>query len=180
MEKKLYDTLFLDRDGVINRRTPGVYFQKWEDFIFEKNALEAIVLASKYFERILVVTNQSGLEKRSITEEGLLEIHFRLMEEVAKNGGKIDKIYFCPHKAFSRCGCRKPALGMGNQAKADFPDLDFLQSIMVGDSISDIEFGKSLGMKTVLVEGKHEEYEAQRQLSVDFRVKNLMDFVAQL
>ena len=173
-------SLFLDRDGVINRRTPYHFIKIWEDFEFETGALEAIVAASKIFGCIVVVTNQSGLEKRILTEETLQDIHNQLVTTVKDAGGHLDKIYYCPHKAFSRCGCRKPATGMAIQAQSDFPDIDFSKSIMVGDSLSDIEFGKKLGMKTVLVEGKKEEFEAQRQVSVDFRAKNLSHFLEKI
>ena len=170
-------SLFLDRDGVINRRTPYHFVKIWEDFEFETGALEAIVAASKIFGRIVVLTNQSGLEKQILTEETLQNIHNQLITTVKNAGGHLDKIYYCPHKAFSRCACRKPATGMGIQAQSDFPDIDFSKSIMVGDSLSDMELGKKLGMKTVLVEGKKEEFEAQRQVSVDFSVKNLANFI---
>jgi histidinol-phosphate phosphatase family protein len=171
-------TLFLDRDGVINKRVPNEYITKWEDFRLEPKAIEAIVAASNIVKYVIVVTNQAGLQKQLMTEEALLDIHQKLMSAVAEKGGKIAEIYYCPHKAFTRCGCRKPAIGMGTQAKIDFPDLDFSKSIMVGDSISDIEFGKALGMKTVLVEGKLEEMALQRQVFVDAKVRNLHEFVA--
>ncbi len=170
-------TLFLDRDGVINRRTPNDYIKCWEDFEFEVGAIEAIVKASTIFGRIVVVTNQSGLEKRIMTEDFLQKIHSQLVESINMAGGKIDKVYYCPHKAFSRCQCRKPATGMAFQAQSDFPEIDFSKSVMVGDSISDMEFGKKLGMFVVLVEGKMEEYEAQRNLSVDVRTRNLAAFM---
>ncbi len=170
-------TLFLDRDGVINCRTNGHFIKVWEDFEWEKGALEAIVGASAIFERIVVVTNQSGLEKRILPEETLQEIHQNIINTVAEAGGKIDKIYYCPHKAFSKCTCRKPKTGMAFQAKEDFSDIDFTQSVMVGDSISDMEFGKALGMYVVLVAGKKEEYDAQLNVCVDFRAKNLFNFI---
>jgi D-glycero-D-manno-heptose 1,7-bisphosphate phosphatase len=170
-------TLFLDRDGVINRRTPNDYIKRWEDFEFEAGVIAAIVKASNIFGRIVVVTNQSGLEKRIVTEDFLQQIHLQLVETIQAAGGKIDKVYYCPHKAFSRCQCRKPATGMAFQAKDDFEEIDFSKSVMVGDSISDMEFGKKLGMLVVLVEGKMEEWEAQRNLSVDVRAKNLAAFI---
>lgn len=170
-------TLFLDRDGVINRRIAGHFIKVWEDFEWETGALEAIVRASTIFERIVVVTNQSGLEKRILPEETLQEIHQTIIDTLTAAGGKIDKVYYCPHKAFSKCTCRKPKTGMAFQAKNDFPEIDFTQSVMVGDSISDMEFGKALGMYVVLVAGKKEEYDAQHNVCVDFRAKNLLDFI---
>ncbi len=170
--------LFLDRDGVINTRTPGDYVQRRREFVFEKEALEALQILAGIFPKIVVVTNQQGIGKGLMTAAQLADVHQFMLEQVAAAGGRIDGVYHCPHLAASCCGCRKPAVGMGLQAQADFPEIDFSKSWLVGDSASDMVFGKTLGMRTVLVAGKMEEAEALAGLEVDFRVKSLADVPA--
>jgi histidinol-phosphate phosphatase family protein len=141
-------TLFLDRDGVINRRKIDDCVKSVDEFLFEDGALEAIAKLSKCFERIVVVTNQQGVEKKIMTEKTLNDIHKHMKNEVEKAGGKLDAVYFCPD---SESLYRKPNIGMGLLAKQEFPNIRFRQSIMVGDAISDMRFGKKLGMKTVFI-----------------------------
>jgi D-glycero-D-manno-heptose 1,7-bisphosphate phosphatase len=143
-------TLFLDRDGVINRKIDNGYVTRWSDFIFLDGSLEAISGCSKKFGKIIVVTNQRGVGRGFMTEESLENIHKRMIEQVNENGGRIDKIYCCT--ALSDLAlCRKPNIGMAIKALTDFPEIDFKKSIMVGDSFSDLMFGSKLGMLNVLI-----------------------------
>jgi len=145
-----YNTLFLDRDGVINRHLPDDYVKNWEEFEFLPGVLDALVLLSDIFQHIVVVTNQRGVGKGLMTENDLNTIHETMLSVIQKNGGRIDKIYYCTDLENESIN-RKPNSGMANQAKKDFPGIDFEKSIMVGDSTSDIEFGNRLGMKTILI-----------------------------
>lgn len=144
-------TLFLDRDGVINRRLVDEYVRSWSEFEFEEDVPNAIARLSAVFGRIFVVTNQQGIAKGLMTEKDLQIVHSQMIIEIEKAGGQIDAVYFCPHWAKDNCDCRKPRTGMALQAKQDFPEIDFTQSLMVGDSPSDIEMGAKLGMKTVFI-----------------------------
>lgn len=144
-------TLFLDRDGVINERIMGGYVTNPNEFNFLPGVLEAIQKASKIFNRIIVVTNQQGIGKGLMTERNLLEVHTYMCDEFYKQGGRIDKCYFAPNLAGSDDDLRKPNTGMAELAKLQFPEIEFSCSVMVGDSDSDIQFGKNLGMKTVRV-----------------------------
>jgi len=144
-------TLFLDRDGVINRRLMDDYVKSWSEFAFLPGVPEAIAAFAKVFGRIVVVTNQQGIAKGLMTESDLQSIHHQMVLEIQKAGGRIDKVYFCPHHRQDNCACRKPRIGMAKQAKADFPEIDWQRSIMVGDTPSDIEFGRNAGMRTVFV-----------------------------
>jgi histidinol-phosphate phosphatase family protein len=144
-------TLFLDRDGVINRRLIDDYVKTPSEFIFEDGALEAIAKLSKCFERIVVVTNQQGVGKKMMSEKTLHDIHEHMKNEVKQAGGRIDAVYFCPDLSHSKSLFRKPNVGMGLLAKREFPKIKFKQSVMVGDTISDMKFGKKLGMKTVFI-----------------------------
>lgn len=144
-------TLFLDRDGVINKRIFGNYVTGKEAFEFLDRAKEAVALLSDYFELIIVVTNQQGIAKGIMTERNLKDIHTYMCEEIHLAGGKIDKCYFAPNLHGAEDDMRKPKPKMAELAKADFPKIDFHKSIMVGDTDTDIEFGRNLGMKTVRI-----------------------------
>ena len=170
---KNYQTLFLDRDGVINQRIPGDYIKTVSEFQFLPGALEAIVEFSKYFKHIFVVTNQQGIGKGLMTAAQLDAVHHHMLVAIDKAGGRIDQVYYCPELAIHNPNCRKPNPGMAQQAKADFPEIEFETSLMVGDSISDMEFGVNLGMGTVFIEGKGEDPEKLDQLPIDFRLDGL-------
>ncbi len=144
-------TLFLDRDGVINERLVGDYVKQWNEFQFVDGALEAIARLSDIFGKIFVVTNQQGVGKGIMSREQLDLIHERMISEIEKTGGSIDKIYSCTELEEKHPFCRKPNSGMALQARRDFPEIKFKRSFMVGDSISDLRFGKKLGMKAVLI-----------------------------
>lgn len=144
-------SLFLDRDGVINKRIVDDYVKTPEEFEFLPGALEAIARFTKLFSHIFVVTNQQGIGKKIMTERNLSEIHTYMRKEIEKAGGKLSAIYFAPDIASKHNTLRKPQTGMGLQAKKDFPEIDFSKSIMVGDSESDILFGTNLGMKTIKI-----------------------------
>lgn len=167
-------TLFLDRDGVINQRIPGAYIEYPSQFKFTENCLAAMAIFNKIFNRIVVVTNQQGIGKGIMNESQLADIHQFMETEVEKAEGKIDNVYHCPELAKNNSQCRKPNNGMAFQAKKDFPEIEFSKSVMVGDSLSDMEFGKRLNMKTVLIEGKNEE-SFDKKL-IDYQFITLFEF----
>ena len=144
-------TLFLDRDGVINRRKINDYICNIDEFQFLPGTLEALKGLSRIFSRIIVVTNQQGIGKGLMTETDLQNIHQHMVEQVMKNGGRIDAVFFSPHLASENSTTRKPAIGMALKAKEQFPEIEFEKSIIVGDSLSDMEFGRRAGLKTVFV-----------------------------
>lgn len=144
-------TLFLDRDGVINVRPIDSYIFNPEEFEFIDGVLEAIAVFSHVFSRIIVVTNQQGVGKKLMTLDDVHDVHRYMLDRVADAGGKIDNVYVAPHLKEEQSVMRKPNSGMGLQAKADFPDIDFRNSVMVGDTVSDVSFGKRLDMTTVVV-----------------------------
>ncbi|HBG69308.1 MAG: hypothetical protein A2W93_00130 [Bacteroidetes bacterium GWF2_43_63] len=149
-------TLFLDRDGVINQRKIGGYITVVDEFEFLSGVLQAISVASKVFGKIIVVTNQQGIGKGLMSEDQLAQIHEHMVARIAEAHGRIDKVYFSPFLAESNHHTRKPNPGMAVQAARDFPQISFKRSIMIGDSASDMEFARALGMKTVFV-GNPEE-----------------------
>jgi histidinol-phosphate phosphatase family protein len=144
-------TLFLDRDGVINRRPLTDYVKSWEEFEFLPGTRAALCKLAAVFSRIIIVTNQQGIGKNLMTTEDLTKIHQRMCTEIEKHGGRIDQIYFCPDLAAKPASCRKPGIKMAQQAKEDHPDIDFSRSIMAGDTAGDMKFGIHAGMKTVYI-----------------------------
>jgi D-glycero-D-manno-heptose 1,7-bisphosphate phosphatase len=168
-------TLFIDRDGVINRKREKDYVKTWDQFIFIKNSLTGLRVLSEIFGRLLIVTNQRGIGRRLMTEETLLSIHARMLEQIRQHRGRIDKIYYCPHlEENDPQGCRKPRIGMALQAKADFPEIDFSRSIMIGDALSDMEFGRKAGMHTVWVSSR--AIPPSHQNMIDWQVNSLFEF----
>jgi len=157
-------TLFLDRDGVINRRIPGDYVKSVDQFVFEEGALDAVCSLSSLFTRVVVVTNQQGIAKGIMKEDDLDKIHAYMLDNIRLRGGRIDKIYHCPDLAGSGSHCRKPETGMAFQAKADFPEISFEKSLMIGDSESDMIFGQSLSMKCIFI-GQSNLYPSFRSLA---------------
>jgi len=168
--------LFLDRDGVINKRLPGDYVSTLEEFQFCEGSLAALKELSLLFSPIVVVTNQAGIGKGLMTTDQLMRIHAYMLQQITEAGGRIERVYFCPNRSEDAADCRKPNIGMGLQAKKEFPMLQFNTAWIVGDSISDMEFGQRLGMKTALVEGKEEELALQKQWRTDWKGDSLWDF----
>ena len=149
------DTLFLDRDGVINMKLDGRYVRNFEEFKFIPGAELAIANLSKIFKRILVVTNQQGIAKEIMSTDDLNFLHKNMLQQLKITGGVIKKIYYCPHLAAKNCKCRKPDTGMIEQAIIDFPDLENENSYLVGDSDSDITAGNKMGLITVKVDNEY-------------------------
>ncbi len=167
--------LFLDRDGVINKRNFNGYITSPEEFEFLPNVLEAIAGLSGEFHRIVVVTNQQGIGKNIMSERNLIDIHTYMCDSVYQTGGKIDKCYFAPNLKGAKDDMRKPNPAMAELAKLEFPEIEFARSVMVGDTDSDILFGKNLGMKTVRVLS-----EERAEVKADLDVKSLHEFLIQL
>jgi histidinol-phosphate phosphatase family protein len=154
-------TLFLDRDGVINERIPKGYVMEPNQLILEVAVADAIAEFNELFARVVVVTNQQGIGKGLMTVDQLDAVHEKLKTDLSASGAHLDGIYYCPELANTGSKCRKPEGGMGEQAKADFPEIDFSKSIMVGDTITDLQFGKRLGMKTIFVTTSEEDQTAE-------------------
>jgi D-glycero-D-manno-heptose 1,7-bisphosphate phosphatase len=143
-------TLFLDRDGVVNHEKYKDYIHRWDEFVFYDGVRDAIKIFATRFKYIIVVTNQKGVGKGVTKLEDLHIIHDNMKAEIEKAGGRIDKIYFCTELDENNPN-RKPNPGMGLQALKDFPEIDIKKAIMIGNTISDMEFGRNLGIKTIFL-----------------------------
>jgi len=172
-------TLFLDRDGVINEEPiKDDYILRWEDFRFAPGVLNAIKTFNGVFGTIVIATNQRCIGKHLLTIEGLHFIHNNMMKAINEAGGRIDKIYFAPDLDSDAIN-RKPRTGMAMQAKADFPQIDFTKSIMVGNRVSDMEFGHNAGMYSVFVATTDPETPFPHP-SIDLRYNTLLEFAKDL
>ena len=148
-------TLFLDRDGVINKKLDGRYVRSFKEFSFMPGSLTAISKLSDVFQFIIIITNQQGIGKGLMTKSDLEHMHDEMIKEISKKGGRIDAIYYCPDLASKKCNCRKPGTKMFENACKDFPKIDLKKSYMIGDSDSDIEAGKAMHLNTVKVDNNY-------------------------
>lgn len=143
-------TLFLDRDGVINHEKDQSYVFHAGEFIFYEGVLEALKKLESVFNHIIIVTNQRGVGRELMTENDLVSIHEFMLQHIRKAGGRIDKIYYCT-SIDNDHPQRKPNPGMALQAMKDHPMISKQHSIMVGNNLSDMQFGRNAGMHTVLL-----------------------------
>lgn len=155
MSRNLIDSVrhvFLDRDGVINRKMPeGRYVASADELILLPGVASAIARLNQAGMKVIIVTNQRGVSLGLYSEEQLHTIHRHLRSLLADENAYIDAIYFCPH-ARDTCNCRKPLPGMFLQAFKDFPGAAPENSLLIGDSLTDIQAGVHLGIPTVLVD----------------------------
>ena len=167
-------TLFLDRDGVINHEKDNDYILNWGEFVFYPESLEALPLLASHFRRIILVTNQKGIGKGLMSEADLTNIHGHMLDEIETRGGRIDRIYFCSDLD-NLSPNRKPQPGMAFQAQKDAPEIIFGKSIMVGNRLSDMQFGRNAGMHTVFLATTHPDVSYPNPL-IDLRVDTLLEF----
>ena len=171
-------TLFLDRDGVINYENQGTYVRNWAEFIFYPRAIENIAFLNKRFQRIFLATNQRGITRELMTLADLADIHKQMLKAIEQGGGKIDRIYSCTDAEVSS-PCRKPNPGMAFEAATDFPGTDLKKSLMVGNNISDMLFGKNAGMKTVFLRTTSPDLDLPHE-AIDFHFDDLDAFARAL
>lgn len=141
--------ILLDRDGVINRNRPD-NVKTWEEFEFEAGSLSALARLRATTFRLIVISNQSGIGRGHMTTETVEAIHARMSDEIALAGGRLDRIYYCPHKPDDGCLCRKPSPGMLLRGRDEF-GLDLGKSYLVGDWVDDITAARKAGVTPVLV-----------------------------
>lgn len=149
--------IFLDRDGVINANRPD-HVKTWEEFVFLPRALDALHRIALSDFSIIVTTNQSGVNRGALTEKTLIGIHTRMSEDIRKMGGRIDAVYFCPHRPEERCECRKPGTKMYRDAARDW-GVDLSSSYLIGDAMVDVEAALAIGATPLLVltgRGEHQ------------------------
>ena len=145
--------VFLDRDGVTNRKPPeGQFVRCWRDFEFLPGAESAVAALNRSGRQVIVISNQRGIALGLYTRADVETLHTKLQEHMAKHGAHIDAFYYCPHDR-NQCDCRKPKTGLFEQVFRDFPEASAQNSIVIGDSISDIQAARTLGLLAIFVQG---------------------------
>lgn len=164
--------LFLDRDGVINRQVRDGYVLSVEQFEFLPGAIESIPVLGNLFDNIFIVTNQQCLGKGLLDMERLSAIHNYMLDRIGENGGRISEIFVSPFLDSEDHPYRKPGTGMALDAASRYPGVDLTRSVMVGDSLTDMQFGRNSGMVNVLI-GNDKDIPGN---FVDLRFGSLLDF----
>jgi len=171
----MFDAIFLDRDGTISHDPYG-YINSLSDYKFFEYTFEALELFNKYTDKFIIVTNQSGLSSGKIDIENLEEINVFIYKEFEKRDLPLKKIYFADNYDESYHSMRKPGIGMFSKAKEEF-DIDLSKSLMIGDSIVDMQVGDRLDMKTIfLLTGFGKEYlsEVEEKCNPNFIANDLL------
>jgi D-glycero-D-manno-heptose 1,7-bisphosphate phosphatase len=154
MDAQLVRYVFLDRDGVLNRKMPeGAYVSDWSEFQWLPGADDAVARLNRAGLTVIVVSNQRGVALGRVSAVQLELIHGNMQSHLAQHGARLDAIYYCPHD-YGECRCRKPDTGLFEQAWQRFPQANAQNSVVIGDSLSDIEAGRRLGMRTIFIEGE--------------------------
>ncbi|MCH3913608.1 MAG: HAD family hydrolase [Dialister sp.] len=147
---KKYKVIFLDRDGVINKKAPeGDYIKSWKEFHFLEKVPEAIHIFNDLGFRVIVVSNQRGIARGLMAISDVNYIHEQINKQISAYKAHIDAFFVCPHEK-GTCHCRKPDIGLFLQSEQIFP-VDKLHSFMMGDSITDIEAGHNFGIRSVAI-----------------------------
>ncbi len=154
--------IFLDRDGVLNL-DPG-FLHKREDLEFYPDVIDGLIELTKMVFKLIIVTNQAGIARGIYSEDTYKKFEKEFIDELnilSNNKITIDAVYYCPHhptegvgKYKQNCECRKPNSGMLRTSQKDF-NLDLTKSFIIGDRRSDIQAGKNVGCKTILVQTGH-------------------------
>ena len=142
--------VFIDRDGVINVNRSD-YVKSWDDFVFESGIFEPLRCLAQNHLAIVVVSNQSAIGRGLVDRDTVDEIHSRMIEEITRNRGRIDGVYYCPHRPEDGCDCRKPRPGLLLRAAQEL-NLDLCRSYFIGDTISDVEAALAAGCMPLLVQ----------------------------
>lgn len=156
----------MDRDGVVNEQIVDGYVMCPEQFVFIDGTVEALRKLRSCFDKIILVTNQQCVGKGLCSMEHINRVHEWMNQQLQAQGFTFDKIYCCPHLAAEHCECRKPQPGMAWHAKQDFPDIEFSQSVMLGDALSDMQFAQNAGMRAVHIGTiRHPEFEQIKKIT---------------
>ena len=171
-------TLFLDRDGVINHEKEMDYVYRYSEFVFHDRVMDAMKIFSEHFGKIILVTNQRGVGRGLMSEDDLIDIHQQMLSDISHSGGRIDEIFYCTSTDNAHPN-RKPNPGMAFLAQKKFPHIDFKKSIMVGNNLSDMQFGRNAGMCTIHVRTTHPDIQLPNDL-IDASFLDLYDFASAL
>lgn len=145
----MHAAVFLDRDGVINENKVD-YVRSWEEFTFLPDVFEPLRRLAESDLVVVVVSNQSAVGRGLISRGEVEEINRRMVDRIRGEGGRIDAVFYCPHRPDENCTCRKSRPGLLLQAAERF-ELDLSRSYLVGDALTDIAAGLAVGCRPILV-----------------------------
>ena len=168
--------IYLDRDGVINRGFNDDYVDQWRKFRFLPRSLKALRRLRKAGYKVVVISNQAGISKGIYSMKALREVTRRMRKAVTEKGGRLDAVYYCPHQRQDRCRCRKPKTALFQKAKKRFK-IRFRETYFVGDSRVDVEAGKAIGCRTILVLSGRNQKRPRWEVKPDVVRKDLWDAV---
>ncbi len=174
----LKNVVFLDRDGVINRNSSD-YIKSWAEFKFIPGSIDAIKLLNLNGFVVIIITNQSVINRNMVSLDGLEYIHSMMKSAFKSGGGEIKDIFYCPHIPEDRCDCRKPEPGLIYRAQKTY-HIDLANSVMVGDSVKDIMCARNAGCgHGILVKTGNgvdaEKILAQKKIFPDYVAEDLLD-----
>lgn len=172
----LQPAIFLDRDGVINENRAD-YVKSWREFTFLPGALPALALLAQMNLPIIVVSNQSAVGRGVMRRRDVDAIHHRMIAGILKAGGRIDAIFYCPHRPEEACTCRKPQPGMLLAAAAQL-QLDLTRSVFIGDAETDVQAAQQAGCYPLLVRTGRGQREEQKLIHNHARGYLVMDDLA--
>jgi D-glycero-D-manno-heptose 1,7-bisphosphate phosphatase len=147
--------IFLDRDGVINRRIEDGYVAHLSEFTFLPDALAGLRALARLSRPIVIVSNQAGVAKGIVSTRALEQMTIWFVDEIVAAGGRVDAVYYCPHVPAAECACRKPRPGLLLHAASDF-GIELGRSVMIGDSLSDVEAAIAAGTRAMLISADHQ------------------------
>jgi D-glycero-D-manno-heptose 1,7-bisphosphate phosphatase len=173
-------TVILDRDGVINQDSDA-YIKTPDEWIAIPGSLEAIARLTQAGYQVVVAPTQSGLARGLFTQATLAAIHLKMESAIQHRGGELAGIYYCPHGPDDDCSCRKPKPGLLQQIEQEL-GIDRKQTVLVGDSLRDLQAASAVGIQPVLVlTGKGRKTLEQLGQEQQYDVyQNLEDFVTAL
>jgi histidinol-phosphate phosphatase family protein len=184
---KKVNTVFMDRDGVINKY-PGdkEYVKSWSEFHFLPRVKQALRKLNEEGFKVFIISNQAGVLKGVYSQESLDHITKNMLKELSGSGINISGVFYCIHRKEDNCSCRKPKTGLIDMAISKLKDEGFAialtNSYFIGDTMIDIEAGKAVGLKTMLVfSGKEKPHNKNNwQIQPDFTTKNLAEAVEKI
>lgn len=165
----------LDRDGVINRESPD-FIRRPEEWMPLPGSIEAIVELTRAGFTVVVASNQSGVGRGLFSAATLTAIHDRMNRTIEAAGGRLDGIYFCPHRPEEACECRKPLPGLLRQIEAHY-GIALRGMPAIGDSCRDLEAAWRVGARAILVRTGNGP-ETERRLAAGAAVEVFADLAA--
>lgn len=166
--------LFIDRDGTLIEHVEYLY--ETEKVKPIQGAMEALKKATDRGFKIVIVTNQPGIGLGYFTKEDYFRVNKQLLKFASEAGALIDKVYACPHSKSEKCRCRKPDTALFERAGGELR-IDLTRSWMIGDTTTDIQFGKNIGVRTVLVRTGHGGGDELYDAKPDYTVKSMKEAV---